>query len=391
MRRPIPTTEKCSLHNLLRLSDRPNRWPAPVVAGALLGGIALVAGLWGLLAGPSAARYVAFGLLVFTLDDLSVLLLLPFLRISFGPVKAQLLILALPRLAVAALGAGLIATTGLEVALAIVGAIEMLASAALAWGALIEPGQVQRSHLSVPSDKLPLEAPPLRLLQISDLHVERFGKREEQVLDLVEQTKPDLIVLTGDYVNLSYIDDPTAQADLRRLLEGLSAPLGVYAVLGSPPVDRTVPPLFRDLPIRLLRDEVVVLERAGWSLALLGLDCSHRPEEDGRRLATLAARAPAGAFRLLLYHSPDLMPIAPQLGIDLYLCGHTHGGQVRLPLVGALVTATQQGKRFEMGPYRHDGTHLYVSRGVGLEGMGMPRVRLLSRPEVTLVAIEPAT
>jgi hypothetical protein len=81
------------------------------------------------------------------------------------------------------------------------------------------------------------------------------------------------------------------------------------------------------------------------------------------------------------------MPVAPQYGINLYLCGHTHGGQVRLPFYGAVVTASTLGKRFEMGYYRLQDTHLYVSRGIGFEGMGAPRVRFLCPPEITLVSI----
>ena len=71
----------------------------------------------------------------------------------------------------------------------------------------------------------------------------------------------------------------------------------------------------------------------------------------------------------------------------LVLCGHTHGGQVRLPLFGAILTSSQLGKRYEMGLYREGNTQMYVSRGVGLEGLSAPRVRFLAPPEVTLVTL----
>jgi hypothetical protein len=82
------------------------------------------------------------------------------------------------------------------------------------------------------------------------------------------------------------------------------------------------------------------------------------------------------------------MPEVSELGVDLYLCGHTHGGQVRLPLYGAMLTSSQLGKRYEMGHYQQGRTNLYVSRGVGLEGLGAPRIRFLSPPEITLVTLQ---
>ena len=91
--------------------------------------------------------------------------------------------------------------------------------------------------------------------------------------------------------------------------------------------------------------------------------------------------------RILLYHAPDLMVEASQHEVDLYLCGHTHGGQVRLPGYGAILTSSQLGKRYEMGLYRSGRTQMYVSRGVGLEGLSAPRVRFLAPPEITLVTM----
>jgi predicted MPP superfamily phosphohydrolase len=69
---------------------------------------------------------------------------------------------------------------------------------------------------------------------------------------------------------------------------------------------------------------------------------------------------------------------------DLYLCGHTHGGQIRLPLFGALITSSDFWKRYEMGRYEEGHTTLYVSRGLGMEGMGAPRARFLAPPEIVL-------
>jgi predicted MPP superfamily phosphohydrolase len=90
---------------------------------------------------------------------------------------------------------------------------------------------------------------------------------------------------------------------------------------------------------------------------------------------------------VLLHHTPDLMPQAVSLGVDLYLAGHTHGGQWRLPGFGAILTSSRYGKRYEAGHYHEAGTHLYVSRGVGMEGFGAPRARIFCPPEVVSITL----
>ena len=389
---PADVLEGRWLHKILVLACAPAGWPGWLIGLVALLPIGAVSGLWWLTLGGAAAPVLAAALVFFTLSDAAVLVSLPRRRLSFGPVGPQLYSLELPRLAVAALALLPAAWWGPTPALIGVVAVNLGASLALLWGALVEPFRLGLSRLSLAGAPLPHDAPPVRLLHISDIHVERFGRREELLLQKVRALSPDLVVLTGDYVNLSYVDDPVAHADARRVLAALAAlvvPGGIYAVLGSPPVDRNSAPLFDGLPIRLLRDEVATVDLGeGRRLALLGLYCSHDMEADAERLAAVAAQAPPDAFRVLLYHSPELAPIASQFDINLYLCGHTHGGQVRLPFYGALITSSKLGKRFDMGHYRVGKTDLYVSRGVGMEGMAAPRVRFLSPPEIALFSLD---
>lgn len=412
--------EKRLLHDLLVAFNAPADWPNWLIGGVALLPIGGVAALWWLSTGGVWALYLGIALALFTLADAVMLDSLLRWRLSFGPVGPQLFVLEFPRLVVAALAAPAANWLGPVPVLIGVAVVNLGASLALVWGAFLEPQRLDLSYVSLTSDSLPYDAPPVRLLHISDLHVERFGRREERLLQMVRTIAPDLIVLTGDYLNLSCVDDPVAHADARRVLaalfpdEGNPAPAGVYAVLGSPPVDRNSASLFDGLPIRLLRDEVATIDLPvppglcsggrpasyspqgtsprgpggqGQRLALLGLDCSHDLERDAERLAAVAAQAPPDAFRVLLYHSPELISVASELDINLYLCGHTHGGQVRLPLYGAVLTSSELGKQFDMGYYQWEDTHLYVSRGVGMEGMGAPRVRFLCPPEIILFSL----
>ncbi len=381
------------LHRTMALFNRPASWPLALVAVAALALAGLVAAVW---RSVGRLRRVAVTAGVVHLASLGAdaLLLrsLPRQRISYGPWKAQGAALAAPRTAAALLlplFAGLLGATG---TLAAQVGLQGLGSVLLYWGAVVEPGRLGLTQMELALPGLPAGAPPIRLLHISDIHMERPGRREDELLALAEESRPDLIVITGDYLNLTYNRDPEAVAHVRGLLRRLHAPHGVYAVLGSPPVDlrEVVVPLFEGTPTRLLRDEWATVDLGeGRQVHILGMDCNHDPEEDGERLAALAATGPSGSVRLLLYHSPEMMPGAKEEGFDLYLCGHTHGGQVRLPYYGAVLTSSKLGKQYVMGHYAEGDTHLYVSRGVGLEGLSAPRVRFLSPPEITLFTLRP--
>jgi hypothetical protein len=151
-----------------------------------------------------------------------------------------------------------------------------------------------------------------------------------------------------------------------------------------------VPNIFDGLDITWLLDQVADVEINKYRITLVGLRCTRERSHDVPRLRRLMSQVPDDAFTLLLYHSPDLMPEAVDLGVDLYLCGHTHGGQIRLPFIGALVTSSAFWKRYEMGRYEEAKTTLYVSRGLGMEGMGAPRARFLSPPEIILWTLSTA-
>jgi predicted MPP superfamily phosphohydrolase len=381
------------LHRTMEFFHHPATWPAHLVALAALTLVALVTAVWrrvGRL--RRVARVAGLVHLAFLVADAHILRQLPRRRISYGPWKAQGAALAVPRTAAALLlplCAGIFGATG---TLAAHVGLQALGSLLLTWGALVEPRRLALTTMELALTSLPAGSPPVRLLHVSDIHMERPGRREEELVGLAEATRPDLIVITGDYLNLSFNRDAVAVESVRRLLRRLHAPFGVYAVLGSPPVDlrEVVVPLFDGLPTRLLRDEWVTADLGhGRSVHILGLDCNHELEIDGKRLAELAAPGPQGGVRLLLYHSPEMMPQAREHGFDLYLCGHTHGGQVRLPIYGAVLTSSRLGKRYVMGHYAEEGTHLYVSRGVGFEGLSAPRVRFLSPPEITLFTLRP--
>ncbi|GAB4469610.1 MAG: hypothetical protein Kow00124_04940 [Anaerolineae bacterium] len=325
--------------------------------------------------------------------DWGSLLLLPRLRRSYGPALPPALALTTTRAALSGL-AGLIVwaaaprhTGGWLIG---IGLLHLAITALTQYGLWIEPFRLQVTHVRLASPRLDPTARPVRLLHIGDLHTERLSTREERLQRLIDALQPDVIVFSGDLINLSYQNDPASWEDVQAVIRRWEAPYGVYAISGTPLVESAelFARLIEGSRLRWLRDEWVPLDIHGQQIALLGVTCAHNNADDARRMQQVAAQAPTDRFRLLLFHSPDIAPQAAEAGIDLYLCGHTHGGQVRLPLYGALITSSSLGKRFEMGRYAVGEMTLYVTRGIGVEGGSAPRARLFCPPEITLWTLE---
>jgi hypothetical protein len=385
-RNPVPGVASVWLHRGLMFSAQLENVPA--YWGFLAAGFCLLPVLlsWTLRFNLTAG--VAAGLLFLALGGVDglALVLLPRRGRSFGPVMPPLLALLILRAAATSSVALLPLPETWLAALAIGG--NAIMTGCVIDGLWIEPFRVSVTRITVQSPKLN-GLPPLRLLHLSDFHIERLTRREARVLELIDTLRPDVIVYTGDLLNFSNIDDPVARDECARLLTRLHAPQGVFGIPGTPLVD--TPSVQADLypraaNIRWLRNETIALSDYP-VLHILGVTCTHDSLLDAPKLERLCEALSDHSFKLLLYHAPDLMPEASGARIDLYLCGHTHGGQIRLPFYGAVFTSSLYGKRYEMGCYREGATTLYVSRGLGLEGKGAPRMRLLCPPEMVLVEL----
>lgn len=340
------------------------RIPAILYAGMLFALSYLVSGF------NLPRSFVFFG---FILIDWLLIGLLPVFKRSFGPVKPPVLALAVLR----------IPFTFIPGAMGIL--IQSLGTILVLYGFYFEPLRLKVTSQSLISSKLKSDN-PIRMLQISDLHLERITERERQLNKIIKNLHPDLILFTGDFLNISYLDDPTALSQVREVISEWSAPFGVYAVSGSPAVDlpELMPKILDGMNIRRLDNECLPLDIHGSQLDLIGLTCSHKPFMDITSLNTVLESSHPAWFKLFLYHTPDLAPDAAEIGIDLMLSGHTHGGQVRLPVFGALFSGSLYGRKFQSGPYPIGDMLLYISRGLGMEGLAAPRVRFLCQPELVL-------
>ena len=267
-------------------------------------------------------------------------------------------------------------------ALRVVLGIVSAGALAVGYGFFVEPYWPQVTHCVVPSSHLKPGSPPIRVVLISDLHSDPKPRLEDRLPVLIAAEHPDLIVYTGDSINTERAL-PVFQGCMRRL----AAIAPTFAVRGNWDTwywgDAD---LFGGTGVRELDGQAVPVELPGAVVWVAGIAVGHE---------SLAGRAvkeiPAGSPALFLYHYPypDVLPDEARGAIDLQCAGHTHGGQVALPLYGAILTLSKYGKKYEAGLYRVGPGFMYVTRGVGLEGGGAPRVRFFARPEIAVIEIVP--
>jgi uncharacterized protein len=242
----------------------------------------------------------------------------------------------------------------------------------------------ERHHLEVTRTVLAVSGLPealsgMRIGFLSDLHRSAMVPHElvDRAVRLMLAEAPDMIVLGGDYVTWGdrrYVK-PVAEA-----LAPLTAPNGVFGILGNHDDDRDMPAALSERGVEMLRDARTRLTIRGETLDLIGIRYWTRRISDIARLARGAAPA-----SILLAHTPSRLPEAAALSVPLMLSGHTHGGQVVLPVLGAVAA---RGFPVVAGVGRRDDTVAFVSRGVGT--VYVP-VRLSCPPEIAVLTLKPVT
>lgn len=222
--------------------------------------------------------------------------------------------------------------------------------------------QVELSRHSVSLRGLPDAFAGLRIVQLTDIHHGLFLPLYAvmEAVELANQMKPDVVVLTGDFVTYSraYIE-PVAE-----ILGGIEARLGAFAVLGNHDFRAGADHVARALrrrEIDVLRNRHTWLRYRGQRLAVAGVDDLWNNADLPRALHGTLARDPV----LLLSHNPRIIRTAAPYGVSLIFSGHTHGGQVQLPVVGSIFGRKPERMRFRMGWDRLGPTQIYVSRGIG--------------------------
>jgi hypothetical protein len=255
------------------------------------------------------------------------------------------------------------------------------------YGLLVEKKSCEITTAEFAIPDLPPQLSGFTIALISDIHSSVFMGRSEmdRYVDVVNSLGADMIAVPGDFVNsLNEEVYPFAES-----FSGLRAPYGIYGVMGNHDFFALDPELVaREVDgcgVRLLRNEKVIIEKNGGQMCLLGIDDTGRPQRASERIETALGHTPPGIPKILLCHRPYFLQQAAEKSIHLVLSGHTHGGQLVFGQLGDTVLAPASlASRYIWGKYRINGTHMYVSRGIGT--VGIP-IRVNCPPEVTKITL----
>lgn len=252
----------------------------------------------------------------------------------------------------------------------------------------LEPSWVEVTQVEIPLGSLPIAFDGYRIAQISDVHIGGWMNRERlaHVVDLVLEQKPDLVLMTGDYV-IGRVWDlviENAARDFVEVMTPLAQAHRVFGVLGNHDhwTDKNrASAMLTQAGVLELKNDVYRLQKNGESLFIAGLDSVYEGEQ---YLEEVESKLPQNAHAILIVHEPDYALVTAETGrFLLQLSGHSHGGQVVIPFYGPLVLP-RLGRRFPAGLYRLGQMYLYTCRGVG---MTEPFVRLNCRPEITVLTL----
>jgi hypothetical protein len=272
----------------------------------------------------------------------------------------------------------------------------LLASAAAAAIALYatayEPFAIRLRRLRLNCPRLPTEFDGFTILQLSDLHMSKMGRRERRVTRMIRDLSPDILAITGDLA----FDDVSGR-QLAAMALGARPREGAFAISGNADVRHPgfyagVRRVMREAGIRFLENEHIMLRRGGASIVIAGVDDPHSGRDD---LGRAVEGAPDDRFTLLLSHTPAIIVAAIEVGADVVLSGHTHGGQLALPFIGPLYTRSGHGKGLAAGLLGGESlrkvidldpgrTQVYVSRGIGSSFLPL---RFLAPPEIALLEL----
>lgn len=274
-------------------------------------------------------------------------------------------------------------------------------SAATVGGMALYSGEVARHEISVEEhtvhlDRLPDAFRGMRILQISDIHYMEFTESffVREVVDHVNRLKPDMVLITGDFVTYGPIRIPETRIhksfalrhmpELASILSNIQCPLR-YTSLGNHDQmvnGRAIWNILVDHGLPCLVNQAVPLEKDGQRVWLVGLGsaCVGDAKPDQAIPASSSRNKEAV---IVMAHEPDILPEIAKYDADLMLSGHTHGGQIRIPFLPPMFLP-QYGKRYVEGWFHYGRTQLYVNRGVG--AIGLP-LRLNCPPEITVFTL----
>ena len=237
--------------------------------------------------------------------------------------------------------------------------------------------RVVLNRVDIRFDDLPEAFNGYKILHLTDLHLDFSPGLEKVITRQIDGLAIDLCVLTGDYREDIGGGFKDILLPMKHIVSGINAPDGIFATLGNHDSFRMVEP-FETMGITMLNNESVRVVRQGKCIWVTGLDDPYYYFTD---YATRALEETPDAFKIALVHDPSLFDLAAENGYRLYLCGHTHGGQICLPGGKPIILHLRHGRKYYRGLWRYNGMMGYTGQGTGT--VGLP-VRFNTHSEITL-------
>jgi predicted MPP superfamily phosphohydrolase len=221
-----------------------------------------------------------------------------------------------------------------------------------------------------------------RLLQLSDFHIDGVDGLAERLVPVLREMRLDLCVFTGDYRFEDRGPSEGVYPRMRKVVEAISAEHGILGILGNHDSAQMAFGM-EELGVRMLVNENIEIRRGSESLCVAGVDDPFDYRCDD--LASALAGVPLKTFKILLAHAPELYREAVERGVDLYLSGHTHAGQIRLPFIGSIKHNSHCPKEFSYGLWKHEGMQGYTTSGIGCSSVP---VRFNCPPEIVIFELK---
>ncbi len=250
-------------------------------------------------------------------------------------------------------------------------------------------------YYEIKSSKVPRAFDGFIIAQVSDLHSELFGDNQSEIIEMLKKGKPDIIVLTGDIIDRRDSD----YANVVSLFENLVDIAPVYAIYGNHEFSNSgkserLPSIFEEYGIVLLNDESQLLSKDGQQINLIGFG-DNSALSDYRKLQKYLTenlqKPEVGAFNILLYHRANQFDYIAGYGYDLVLSGHNHGGIIRLPFVGGLISPDEMTGRIGHFLPRYSGGMYVVGNSTLISNRGLAETygvhRFYNRPEIVFVIL----
>ncbi|MCK4668087.1 metallophosphoesterase [Candidatus Dependentiae bacterium] len=252
----------------------------------------------------------------------------------------------------------------------------------LLYSIFIEPHNLEVNEFSLRTSRL-AEEESFTILHLSDLHLREFGRREQRLVDYLDGVTPDVIIITGDF-----IEDFSALYKFEKIFRSMKSKFGVFGVLGNNDYGlsangarvKTLEAFLKDMNITILRNQSIII---GNQIRLVGVDDPHRGYDN--MVKAFREVAKSDKLRIVLTHSPETVDFLLSRQPDLILTGHTHGGQVALPIFGPVFLNIKKGFKINAGLNYFNNIPVYLSKGIGTT---LFPIRFNCRPELTLITLE---